>query len=92
MAQPTGVSYAPEKTPDNVLWCSFLPQLKGLRIIAEQPIQAGGYYNAPTLEQDMDCWVRWVRPFLQSFGQHLSRETIVQVDDDGRLERGIICS
>jgi hypothetical protein len=30
----------------------------------------------------------WVRPFLQCFGQHLSRETIVQVDDDGLLETG----
>jgi len=88
IAQPSGTSYTPGEMPDNALWCSIIPQLKGLRIVAEQPLEAGGYYNAPTLEQDMDCWVKWIRPFLQCFGQHLSRETIVQVDYDGRVETG----
>lgn len=89
-AQPGGVSYAPGKMPDNALWCSVLPQLKILRIVAEQPLEAGYYYNAPTLEQDMDCWINWIRPYLQCFGQHLSSQTSVKIDDDGRVETGAI--
>jgi len=85
-AEPRGVSYEPRKVPDNSLWSSILPTLKGLRVIAEQPVQASSYYGAPTLEQEMERWVKWTRPFLQCFGQHLSRETIVQVDIDGRAE------
>jgi hypothetical protein len=86
VARPMGVSYGPGKIPDNVLWSSILPQLKGLRIVAEQPVQARTYYKAPTLEQEMDRWVKWIKPFLQCFGQYLSRENIVQVDINGEAE------
>ncbi|KFX96662.1 hypothetical protein O988_05224 [Pseudogymnoascus sp. VKM F-3808] len=82
-AEPRGVSYTPGRMPDNALWCSVLPQLKMLRIVAEQPLH---YYNAPTLEQDIDCWLNWIRPFLQCFRRHLSKHTTVQIDGDGRLE------
>lgn len=85
IAQPMDVSYEPEKMPDNALWSSILQKLRKLRIVAKQPIQAS-YYDAPTLEQEMDCWVKWIKPFLQCFGQHLSSETIVQVDGDGQAE------
>ncbi|PVH68668.1 hypothetical protein DL98DRAFT_554759 [Cadophora sp. DSE1049] len=86
VAQPTGVSYEPGRMPDNALWSSILPTLKGLRIVAEQPVEASSYYGAPSLEQEIDRWVKWIRPFLQCFGQYLSRETIVQVDINGRAE------
>jgi hypothetical protein len=86
IAQPRGVSYTPERVPDDKLWCSILPQLKVLRIVAEQPLEAGSYYNAPTLQQGMDRWVNWIRPFLKCFGQHLLRQTIVEVDYDNRVE------
>ncbi|KFY77553.1 hypothetical protein V498_09303 [Pseudogymnoascus sp. VKM F-4517 (FW-2822)] len=85
-AEPRGVSYTPERMPDNALWRSVLPQLKVLRIVAEQPLEAGHYYNVPTLEQDMDCWLNWIRPFLQCFRRHLSKHTTVQIDGDGRVE------
>lgn len=90
IAQPRGVSYTLGKVVDDALWCSILPRLKGLRIVAEQPVEARGYYNAPTLEQDMDCWVSWIRPYLQCFGQHLSIRTNVQIDNDGRAETGAL--
>lgn len=85
-AGPRGVSYTPGRIPDDSLWRSILPQLKLLRIVAEQPRKAGGYYNAPTLEQDMECWVNWIRPFLRCFGRHLLGQTVVEVDDDGQVE------
>ena len=28
--------------PDNALWCTILPELRVLRIVGEQPLQAGG--------------------------------------------------
>jgi hypothetical protein len=86
IARLMGVSYRPRQTPDNALWPPILSNLKGLRIVAEQPLQGSSYYGAPTLEQEMDCWVKWIRPFLKCFGQHLSSGTVVQVDDDGRTE------
>jgi hypothetical protein len=85
-AQPIGVSYEPGRMPDNALWSSILLTLKGLRIVAEQPVEALLYYGAPSLEQDIDHWVKWIKPFLQCFGQYLLRETIVQVDINGRAE------
>jgi len=81
-----GVSYEPRRMPDNSLWSSILPTLKGLRIVTEQPVEASSYHGAPSLEQEIDRWVKWIKPFLQCFGQYLSRETIVQVDIDDRAE------
>ena len=49
-----GVSYEPGKLPDNALWSCILPKLKGLRIVAGQPLQASSYYGDPTLKQKMD--------------------------------------
>ena len=90
LAQPMGVSYTPEMVVDDALWRAILPNLKGLRLVLEQPVQARRDYNAPTLEQDIDRWANWIRPFLQCFGQHLSIRTNVQIDNDGRVETGAI--
>lgn len=86
IAQQSGAAMLPGKLVDEALWRSILPDLKGLRIVAEQPVVARGYYNAPTLEQDMDRWVNWFRPFLQYFGQYLSIRTNVQIDVNGQAE------
>lgn len=90
IAQPRGVSYTPDNTFDDTLWCSILPHLNGLRMILEQPLEAGHYYNAPTLESEMDRWVNWIRPLLQCFGRHLLIQTEVQIDYDGRAETGAL--
>ena len=85
-AEPMGVSFGPGVMPNHSLWSSILPTLKGLRIVAEQPVEASSYHGAPSLEQKLDCWVKWIKPFLQCFGQYLSKETIVQVDINGWAE------
>jgi hypothetical protein len=90
LARPRGVLYTPERIVDDALWCSILPHLKGLRLVLEQPVKAGSYDNAPTLEQDMDRWINWIRPFLQCLGQHLSIQTNVEIDNDGRIETGAL--
>jgi len=86
IAQPIGVSFEPGRKPDNALWSSILPNLKAFRLVAQQPLEAAGYYYAPTLEQEMDRWVKWIKPFLEFFGQHLRSPVIVEVDDDDRKE------
>ena len=40
IAKPRGISYGPGRMPDNALWSSILPTLEGLRIVAEQPVEA----------------------------------------------------
>lgn len=84
IAQPCGVSYTPGTKPDDALWRLLLPQLASLRVVAEQPIQPGGYYNAPTLEEETDRWFKWITPFLECLGRYLSKDTLVRVDFDGR--------
>lgn len=66
----------------------MLPRLKVLRLVAKQPVKGAGYYNAPSLEQDLYCWMNWIRPFLQCFGRHLMMQTKVEVDTDCRAEAG----
>jgi hypothetical protein len=85
IAQAQGVSYIPSRIPDDGLWCSILPQLKVLRIVAEQPPEAESY-SRPTPKTDQDCWINWIRPFLKCFGRHLLKQTIVEVDCDSRVE------
>ena len=86
IAQPMGVSFKPGQEPDNALWSSTLPNLKVLRLVAQQPLTAAGYYNAPTLEQEMDRWVEWIKPFLECFGQYLRSTIVVEVDDNDTKE------
>lgn len=86
VAQPMGVSFN-DAVPDDALWSSILPHLKAFRLVAQQPLESAGYDNAPTLEQEVDGWVKWIRPFLECFGRHLpSGGTVVDVDDDDRKE------
>lgn len=87
-AQPMGVSYQLGRLPDYSLWSSLLPTLKGLRIVAEQPVEALSYFQAPSLEEEIDHWAEWIKPFLQCFGRYLAREVIVQVDINGQAETG----
>ncbi|KAH7327092.1 hypothetical protein BKA65DRAFT_480814 [Rhexocercosporidium sp. MPI-PUGE-AT-0058] len=69
----------------NSLWV-FPTSQRGWRIVTEQPVEASSYHGAPSLEQEIDRWVKWIKPFLHCCGQYLSRETVVQVDIDGRAE------
>ena len=86
VARPLGISYQPGNVVDDALWHSFLPHLKRLQIVVSPPVKGGDYENGPTFEQDMDRWLTWLRLFLQCFGRHLSEQTKVEIDDDGRAE------
>lgn len=89
-ASPAGVSWG-TSTPDESLWASILPSLKSLLLVAEQPIRAQGYYNAPTLREDIDKWIAWISPYLEIFGRHIPETLNVKVDDDGRRDtRGLV--
>ncbi|KAF2804523.1 uncharacterized protein BDZ99DRAFT_397596 [Mytilinidion resinicola] len=86
IARPRGVSYTPENRVDDVLWRCMLPHLKGLRIVAEQPVKERSYYGAPTHKQEMDCWINWFPPYMQCLGQYLVRETKIEVDANDHAE------
>jgi hypothetical protein len=87
IAEPCGINYWPGEMPNDEIWSSILPKSKTLRIVARQPTEAL-YPIALTLEKKMDEWIEWFKHRLQCFAQHLSRETIVKVDIDGRTETG----
>ncbi|KAI9768246.1 MAG: hypothetical protein M1840_005076 [Geoglossum simile] len=54
--------------------------------MAQQPLEARHYYNAPSLEQEMDEWLTWLKPVLEYVNQYVSSGYIVEVDDDDREE------
>jgi hypothetical protein len=54
--------------------------------VAQQPLAARGYYNAPTLEEDLCEWTTWLDPILKYFSMHLLKTTAVGLDADGRAE------
>lgn len=84
-ANPAGIS-CEISTPDKSLWVSIVPSLKGLLLILEQPIEAQIYSNAPTLRQDIDKWLSWISPYLETFGRYIPAALKVIVDDDGRKD------
>jgi hypothetical protein len=86
VAQPMGVSFNAGHVPDASLWASIFENLSVLRIVVKQPTDAAGYHDGPRLEQDIREWILWIHPFLECFGRHLRRGTIVEVDDNGLIE------
>jgi len=85
-AQPRGFSYEPGIMPDDVLWSSVLPKVNGLRIVAAQPVHDPSILDNPAFLLEMDRWANWIKPYLQIFGQYLSKDSIVQVDINGQEE------
>ena len=45
---------------------------------------AQGYYDAPTLEEDMRKWITWLNPILKYFKTNLPETTVVSLDADDR--------
>lgn len=73
-------------TPKIPLWASILPNLKVFQIIAEQPVEARGYYDVPTLEQGLNDWVKWATAYFDCFRRYLRTATRVELHDDYRKE------
>ena len=88
LMQPHGIDYG--RMLDSTIFPPVLANLKKLSIVAQQPLQAGGYYNAPTFEQDMEEWIGWLRATLQFITCHLPDRCIVQVDDDDKMETSAV--
>ena len=71
--------------PDDELWESVLPKVKGLRVIIEQPVKEGrGWYGVPTFEQEIRNWGKWLAAYLRCFNENLSPEALLEIDDDGQ--------
>lgn len=84
--RPMGVSYGSPLNLDSQIWPPILANLAKLCIVAQQPLEPRHYYNAPSLEQDMDEWLTWLKPVLEYVNQYVSSGTVVEVDDDDREE------
>ena len=79
-----GVSYARRIGLDNEIWSWVLPNLTVFRLLAQQPSAANRYQNVPTLAEGR--WIKWIKAYLECFGQHLQSKTSVEVDVDDRKE------
>lgn len=86
VAQPMGVSYPETLKIDRQLWVPLLADLISLSLVAQQPLQARGYYNAPSLEDEMRDWVAWLEPILQYLAKNLARKTLLEVDHNDLAE------
>lgn len=86
VAQPMGVCYPDTLKIDPLFWRPLLTDLNRLSLVVQQPLRAGGYYNAPSLEEDMREWVTWLEPILQYLAGYITKTTIVEVDDNNLME------
>jgi hypothetical protein len=57
-----------------------------LQIIAVQPVEAKKYWNAPTLEQELNGWIKGVTSYFDCLRGYLMASTRVELDDGDRKE------
>jgi hypothetical protein len=86
VAQPMGICYPETLKLETQLWVPLLTDLNRLCLVAQQPLQARGYYNAPSLEEDMGEWVAWLEPILQYLAGKIAKANIVEIDDNDLVE------
>lgn len=88
VAQPMGICFPKPVQFDSQLWIPLLTGLSQLCLVAQQPLQARSYYNAPSFEEDMQRWIAWLEPILRYLAQNISEKTSVKVDDNKLVETG----
>jgi hypothetical protein len=88
VAQPMGICFPEPMEFDSQLWIPLLTDLSQLCLIVQQPLRVGGYFNAPTLEEDMQEWVVWLEPILRYLARNILETTIVEIDDNNLVETG----
>ncbi len=71
---PMGVSYGMPLVFDPQLWLPLLEGLLQFCIVAQQPLAARGYYDAPTREEDLCEWTTWLDPILKYFSTDLPKD------------------
>jgi hypothetical protein len=86
VARPMGISYGRPLVVDPQLWLPLLEGLLQFCIVAQQPLAARGYHDAPTLKEDLFEWTTWLDPILEFFSKNLPKTTAIGLDDDGRVE------
>lgn len=87
VAQPMGISYGPDQFVFDVqMWRPLLEGLSQLCIVAQQPLEARGYFGAPTFTEDMDEWLAWLGPILENLSKAVSGYTCIGLDADESLE------
>lgn len=87
VARPMGIIYGHELlASDAQLWLPLLGGLVELCIVAQQPSQAQGKYNALTFEEDMREWTAWLEPILQYISANVLKTTVISLDADGGVE------
>jgi hypothetical protein len=88
VAQPMGICYPDTMKINSRLWVPLLTDLNRLCLVTQQPLRGGGYYNAPSLEEDMREWVAWLEPILRYVARNIAKTTIVEIDDNDLVETG----
>jgi len=88
VAQPMGTCFSKPFEFDSQLWIPLLTDLRKLCLVAQQPLQARVYYNAPSFEEDMQKWVAWLEPILRYLAKNITETTIVEIDDNNLVETG----
>ncbi|KAJ4286555.1 hypothetical protein N0V90_013255 [Kalmusia sp. IMI 367209] len=88
VAQPMGICYPDTIKFDSRVWIPLLTDLDRLCLVVQQPLRVGGYYNAPSLKEDMQEWMVWLESILRYLARNIAKTTIVEVDDNGLEETG----
>lgn len=65
---------------DEGFWAFMLPRLNSLRIVVDSPTRTN--YMAWIDSRQGNEQNKWLVPHLECLGRHLSRRTVVEVDDD----------
>ena len=71
---------------DNLLWSALLPTLIGLRISAEQPVEASSYHGAPLLSRRLIAGSNGSSSFCNALVNISREKPLSQVDFNGRAE------
>lgn len=54
--------------------------------MAQQPLKARTFDNAPTLEQEVHEWLTELKPVLECVNQYVSSRATIEVDDNDMEE------
>tara|TARA_R110002003_G_scaffold3252_1_gene25004 strand:- start:259 stop:675 length:417 start_codon:yes stop_codon:yes gene_type:complete len=80
------ICYSETLKIESRLWLPLLTDLNRLSLVAQQPLQVRGYFNAPSLEEDMRELVAWLKPILHYLAGKIATADIVEIDDNDLVE------
>jgi hypothetical protein len=87
----SGIPFQVRETPDPILWSAILSNLNVLRIVPQQHQENGGpNYDHGAHQYWKEDWIKWQKTFFECIRQHLSGETVVEIDDNGSMETELL--